>query len=252
MWSVLIIDDDPYILETLRVGLTHISKNYNCLSTSHPEDVLSILKKNTVDVLVTDLKMPKMDGFELISRVSREYPDLPCIVMTAHLTPELKDAFDGSISFIEKPFKHSHLHELIIKIHESWEHEGQLKGISLSSFLQVIEMEKKTCRLEVFCRVREEAGTLWFVSGELYNADFDKLSPEEAALEILSWPDVSITIKRQNAGLKRKVNKPLMELLMDAMRISDEAKKGEVPTEAAPEADSFDETLDRMEKRGNR
>ncbi len=247
--QVLLVDDDPDVLKITSLGLEQIDDDIKCITTTDPRKVLKILKEKKIDVLITDLKMPKIDGFELISRVGEEHPDLPCIVMTAHITPKIKTAFDDSISFIEKPFEYSHLYDLIVKAQKSWENVGQLQGISLSSFLQIIEMEKKTCRIDVFCKVCEKTGILRFVKGKLYSANYEKLTTEEAALKILSFHDVNITMKKQHAGIKKRITKPLMELQMEAMRLADEVKKINSPIGPSPTLDDLDEAFDRIEKK---
>jgi len=68
--------------------------------------------------------------------------------------------------------------------------EGTLKGISLSSFLQLIEMEKKTCTLTV--KAKNQSGMLYFSKGDLLAASSQNLENEEAIYEMLCWEKIVI------------------------------------------------------------
>ena len=244
MAKVLIVDDDAAFLESLVDGMQQYTEDFTYLEANNGRRALEILDSEPINVLVTDLKMPKMDGFELIARVVKDQPDLPCIVMTAYGTAEIERAFDEySIAYIEKPIDIDQLHKLIIKAADSWGKEGQLKGISLASFLQMVEMEQKTCRIDVHNSIWGETGILRFARGKLFDAQLGDKTPEEAALTILSWNDCQITVKKQRPVFKRKIQQPLMELQMEAARLADEARKGEPPPEPVLTAKNLEDAL---------
>lgn len=250
MPKVLIVDDDSAFLESLIDGMRQYTEDYTYLEAGNGREALEILGDETIDVLVTDLKMPKMDGFELIARVVKDNPDLPCIVMTAYGTAEIERAFDEySIAYIEKPIDIDQLHKLIVKAADSWGKEGQLKGISLASFLQMVEMEQKTCRIDVHSSIWGETGVLRFAGGKLFDAELGDKPPEEAAMAILSWSDCQLTVKKQRPVFKRKINQSLMELQLEAARLADEARKDEPPPEPVLKAQDLEQALaERLEE----
>jgi|GEM_PF-6867052 len=247
--KVLIVDDDEVFLESLVDGLEQNTDNFSYRVAYNGRQALEILQEGNIGVMVTDLKMPRMDGFDLIARAVKEFPELPCIVMTAYGTQDIERAFDDySISYIEKPIEIDELYRLIGKSADSWGREGKLRGVTLGSFLQLIEMEQKTCRLDIHSSIWGDTGVLRFARGKLFDATLGKLKPDEAALKIMSWEDVTITVKKQRPVFKRRIKTPMMELQMEALRLADEENKGKAPTKPMLEADSLDKALEMIEE----
>jgi CheY-like chemotaxis protein len=102
---ILIVDDQPAnvaLLEQLlaETGYTQVS------STMDPQTVCALHEKNSYDLILLDLKMPKMDGFEVMSGLKKNPDDryLPVIVLTAEPGHELRALQAGAKDFISKPF----------------------------------------------------------------------------------------------------------------------------------------------------
>ena len=91
MKNVLIVDDEKSFLLSLVEGLLSFAGDFNTLTAENGKKAVEVLKSANIDLVVTDLKMPEMDGFELLAYMSRNYPDIPVIVMTAYCTPEIKE-----------------------------------------------------------------------------------------------------------------------------------------------------------------
>ena len=102
---VLIVDDDPAVAESCRRILAakgmHPTVATNALSA---EAVLA--SGDAFDLMLTDIKMPKRDGFHLIARARAAYPDLRVLMMTGYLVPETREQGRraGVNGFIAKPF----------------------------------------------------------------------------------------------------------------------------------------------------
>lgn len=109
--------------------------------------------------------------------------------------------------------------------------EGRIHGISLPSFLQMSEMEESTFTLKV-SRPGDE-GRLYLRSGSLINAKTGDLSGSEAAYKIISWEQVSIAIEGHEPDIEKTIHEPLMHILMESLKIKDEAKAASSP-ETAP------------------
>jgi hypothetical protein len=99
---------------------------------------------------------------------------------------------------------------------------GKIRGISLDSFLQVIQMDRMTCTLSVTSK--EGSGTLYFVKGEIFSAATGDKVNAEAACQIISWEDSVIEIEESCDKTENKIVQPLMNILMEAMRVRDEAQ----------------------------
>ena len=101
---VLIVDDDAAILKVLSSQLAQAGmRSYEAQSA---ERALEVLDSRPVDVVLTDLRMPGVDGMALLQRVVRSWPEVPVIVLTAHGTIELavETMKAGAADFIVKPF----------------------------------------------------------------------------------------------------------------------------------------------------
>ena len=82
MTKILLVDDEPLLLDSLEIILTY-SGNYEVTAKAgNGVEALECLKKNVPDVMLVDLNMPGMGGIELIPKVHTEYPDIKIIVLT--------------------------------------------------------------------------------------------------------------------------------------------------------------------------
>jgi len=110
---ILFVDDDPVTGSTLQ--RSGEGKGYECHVFQSPLDSLDYIKQHGTDMLVTDLRMPEMSGFELLEKVRNQWPDIPVVVMTGYSSVEnaVKAMKLGAADFIKKPFDFDEL-ELII------------------------------------------------------------------------------------------------------------------------------------------
>lgn len=252
MKNVLIADDE----ETVRITLsewfsaTYGPNEYKVFLASNGIEAIKVMAANTIDLLVTDLNMPKMDGFELLAQMKSDYPRIPIIVISAFSTPDIKTKVVdlGAIRFIPKPFSFSDLETINFpKLLEppKKSDRGYVNGISLQSFLQLISMEAKSCTLTV--RSTGKTGEIFLEKGELMDARTGRLEGEEAAYEIISWSDDGLTIEIENVcrAKERKIEFPIMHLLMEAARMADErsAREAGIRDEEEPDQGVGEKTV---------
>ncbi|MDG1121195.1 MAG: nitrogen regulation protein NR(I) [Glaciecola sp.] len=103
--AVWIIDDDSSIRWVLQKALN--TANIASCCFENPHDLLLQLKSGQVpEVIISDVKMPQMDGLTLLNEVHAEYPDLPVIIMTAHsdLDSAVNAYQSGAFEYLPKPF----------------------------------------------------------------------------------------------------------------------------------------------------
>ena len=102
---VLLVDDDAAITTVL--GSLLKQEGFSVAVASSGREALSVLEKRPVDVMLTDLRMPGMDGMALLKHVSKASPDVPIVVLSAHGTVALAvDAMKaGAADFLTKPFE---------------------------------------------------------------------------------------------------------------------------------------------------
>jgi len=103
--EVLIVDDEESFVLSLADGLSVYKKYFNLRTAPNGAEAVKILKLSSIDLVITDLSMPKMDGFELLAYMNRNYPKIPVILMTAYGTPKIEEIVSnmGIFRYLEKP-----------------------------------------------------------------------------------------------------------------------------------------------------
>jgi two-component system, NtrC family, response regulator AtoC len=84
--QVLVVDDEPNLRRVLGAQLSR--DGYEVHACADGEAALKILQEQYVDVVITDLRMPRLDGLELLRRALALEPELPVVIITAHVRPE--------------------------------------------------------------------------------------------------------------------------------------------------------------------
>jgi putative two-component system response regulator len=107
--QVLVVDDEPHVVESIALLLNE--SGYTVCKCNNPHDALTLLQQKKIKVVLTDVKMPKFSGLELLEVIGNYYPDIPVILMTGHTDLEIAiDAVKkGAFDFITKPYKKDYL-----------------------------------------------------------------------------------------------------------------------------------------------
>jgi len=103
---ILVVDDEPNMLRLLKTILMD-KTGYEVTTTNNPLEVSKLLQESHYDLVVTDLKMPLVDGIDLIGIVKNIDANMPIIVITAYGTIETAEEAiqKGAYDFITKPFR---------------------------------------------------------------------------------------------------------------------------------------------------
>jgi DNA-binding NtrC family response regulator len=104
--KILVIDDEPDMLALLRM-IIEDNTDYEMETTNNPSEGLKMIIQEDYDLVISDLKMPGMDGIELFDEVKEIKPDLPMIIITAYGSLETAEEAmkKGVTDFITKPFR---------------------------------------------------------------------------------------------------------------------------------------------------
>jgi DNA-binding NtrC family response regulator len=171
---VVIVDDEPDMVENCARILSRVG--YQCFTTTEPTRALALLEEERADLLITDLKMPGMDGMELLKHVRAIDPTLPVIVITAFATIESAVAAvkEGATDYLPKNFSVEHLRVTVERalrqrslqvenrnLREQLQETFGLESIigRSESMARVFELVKKAARSEANILVLGESGT---------------------------------------------------------------------------------------------
>jgi len=104
-YDVFIVDDDAPLLDALSRALKSLPSNVTCFENA--AECIKRLRTHNCDLLITDVRMPKTDGFELLSTVNRITPYVPVLFITAYadIPSAVRAVKNGAFDFVEKPFK---------------------------------------------------------------------------------------------------------------------------------------------------
>lgn len=223
MKKVLIVDDETRLLQSIEAGLKSYLNEFHVITAHNGKEAILHLERENISLVVTDLRMPEMDGFELLAQLTSTHPFMPTIVMTAFATPEIEERLNasGTSRLLEKPIDIEKLAQAIREGLKQKSNEGALAGFSLANFLQLLEMEKRTCLLNV--QNGNMHGHIYINQGEVHAAVADGMKGEDAIYHLLSSDHANITFQKlPKRKIQQMIKIPLMSLLIEAMRRKDE------------------------------
>ncbi|MDH5767793.1 MAG: response regulator [Nitrospirota bacterium] len=104
--KLLVVDDEPDMLRLLSMIIKEKTP-YEVTTTNNPLEALELAKTGGFDLMIADLKMPGLDGIELLESVKRFDEDIPVVIITAYGTVEaaVETIQKGAFDFITKPFR---------------------------------------------------------------------------------------------------------------------------------------------------
>jgi two-component system cell cycle response regulator len=152
--SVIIVDDDERLLEIFKKALS--LEGYQCETASSAESALELINNMPFNIMLTDIRMPGMEGFELTQKAKKIRPDIAVIIMTAYVE---EFSFDNAIEagasdFIKKPFT---LNELVLRI-QHVELQKKVRTMAVTDeltglynrrgFFSLVEQLLKLCKRE--------------------------------------------------------------------------------------------------------
>ncbi len=222
------------ILRLAEEALKGDAAAYAVRTAQNGEEALEIIRTEAVDLVLTDLKMPVMDGYALLTRMNGRHRDIPVIVMTGYGSPEMARQLrrKGVYDYIEKPFEIEALRDKIADALNG-DSKGFIHGFTLANFLQAVQVEEKTLTLRIASQGR--VGYLHIQKGNLIDANTEALKGTDAAHEILRWPDPQIEMQGLRSR-ERTIRVPLMRLLLESSHRKDEVCKAPGTEEALPKA----------------
>ncbi|MEP7125509.1 MAG: response regulator [Byssovorax sp.] len=220
MKVILLVEDDEPIRTALAELLEDMDEGYRVVQATNGREAINVLYTSPVDLVVTDLNMPVLDGFALLAHLMGAHARMPVIVLTAFGSKEARTHLNElGASYLEKPLDLPALPHLV-REKLSQRAKGHIEGITLAGMLQILNLERKSCTLRVMSRGR--VGELCCGAGELLHAECQGAQGAEAVYQILGWEEPMIEIADAPSLAERTIEKPLLHLLLDSARRRDE------------------------------
>lgn len=116
MSRILVVDDDKYMAEAIAIMLT-CESGYDVITALSGYEAMAKLRKDAIDLIITDLKMPGINGFALVESLLQKGIQIPVITITAFHTPEEQKRAEHLhvFAYLTKPFDNDYLKALVCK-----------------------------------------------------------------------------------------------------------------------------------------
>ena len=228
MYDILIVDDDLFALALLEEQLKSYGDFFTPVYASNGREAVEILGQEDISLLVTDLIMPgDISGWDLVDYIENFHPHIPIVVITGCVDQEkIKQLRPRVRQILMKPIKVKQLVRIVTGILNEDITSGSLKGISVGAFLQLLEIDERTCLLEVGTSPKNK-GLLYVNRGKLYDAEYDGLREEKAAQKIIAMDNVQFQIKAlPKIEIRQRIKTDLMSIIMESMKQKDEESGG--------------------------
>lgn len=222
---ILLVDADRILRIALEKRLAVYSDSFRVITAADGLEAVRTIKDFSFSLVVTDLILPGMDGMSLLAHIRDKYPDLPVIVISSMRPGETQHMVreSGILACLTKPFQADELVSLIMSSLRSEADGGIMYDVSPTVFLQLMEMESKTCTIRIFDKVSESGGVLYFIDGRLVDARVGDLCGIDAAYRVFTWEVVTLFIHNRCDPRKNLINSDLQPIIMTAVGMKDES-----------------------------
>ena len=159
---ILVVDDEPMIRDFLYDALS--LKGYTVISANNAHEALEIFKRNSIAAVITDIRMPKMNGMAFLRKIKEISPNTPVVVVTAYGTVNgaVETMKHGASDYLPKPFSPARLHETIERlISESSDMEAFSRKIITSDpqMIKLLETVDIVANSKASVFIQGESGT---------------------------------------------------------------------------------------------
>ena len=221
--KVLIVDDEETLTWSMAKSLAKDKDKYEVMIANNGSEALQLLKRNKVDLVISDIRMPDINGLDLLVMVKKEYPETKVIIMTAYGSSDVQKEANqrGSLFYIEKPFEISDIRKIIIDlIGRKRGFQGKVVGLQLTDIIQMNCLSRLTTALII---TRDgERGIIYFNEGEVVHAECGNQKGTEAFYRILSWQEGEFVSNVGFVPPVQTIYQSWEHLLVEAMRRDDD------------------------------
>ena len=221
--KVLIIDDEETLTWSMAKSLSKDKEKYEVMIANSGREAITLLKKNKVDLVISDIRMPDINGLDLLVKIKKEFPQTKVIIMTAYGSSDVQKEANqrGSLFYIEKPFEISDIRKIILDlIVKKKGFQGKVFGLQLTDIIQMNCLSRLTTALVI--TKDGEKGVIFFNEGEVVHAECGDQKGTEAFYRILSWQEGEFVSNIGFIPPIQTIYQNWEHLLVEAMRRNDD------------------------------
>jgi len=227
--TILLVDDDQDLLALYQQILAQLPSRPNIVVCNNGARAVAMLEEQTPQLLISDLKMPKMDGLQLLAIVRRRWPQLPTVVLTSLPDEEFRSrAYAIGVDlFWQKPSSEQEI-RLLLDCLESLlgrSNQSGFRGVQSKSLIDIIQLECMS-QNSLVLRITNGPlrGQIWIENGEVIDATAEDLTGEVAFKGILAWKAGSFEILPAEPDHPRTIEKSYNGLLLETVQALDESR----------------------------
>jgi DNA-binding response OmpR family regulator len=221
--KVLIVDDEETLTWSMAKSLSKDKDKYEVMIANNGREALSLLKKGKIDLVISDIRMPDINGLDLLVRIKMEHPQTKVIIMTAYGSSDVQKEANrrGSLFYIEKPFEISDIRKIIVDlIGKKKGFHGKVFDVQLTDIIQMNCLGRLTTAL-VITR-NGEKGVIYFNEGEIIHAECGEKKGSDAFYRILTWDEGEFVSNIGFIPPVQTIFQSWEHLLVEAMQKSDD------------------------------
>ncbi len=188
--QLLIVEDDKSLAEALEDTL--MLENYACKVAYSAEDAIIMLKNKSFDMVVSDINLPGVDGYQLLKHVVDHYPDLPIMLMTAYgdISKAVEAMRDGAVDYLLKPFQANELLSVVGKHAKKKPSEEGLQPIAIDkASINLLNLAKRVAVTDSTVLISGESGTGKEVLATYIHQSSSRASEPFVALNCAAIPE---------------------------------------------------------------
>src|SRR5256714_1419142 len=237
---VLLLDDDVDLLDMYRQLLTQLPSQPEIYTATSGPRAMAMMEAEPYRLLICDLKMPKMDGLQVLSIVRRKHPEMRTVALTSLLDEQYRSrAYALGVDlFWHKPNTEQEI-KMFLECLESLlgrDEEAGFRGVQSKSLVDIIQLECISQSSAVL-RITNGSwtGKIWIQEGEIIDAETEDLQGEPAFTKILSWKAGGFEALGAEPDRTRTIFKSYNGLLLETAQALDESAGG-ITNEGDPSA----------------
>jgi DNA-binding response OmpR family regulator len=226
--KILILDDEQDLLEIYQEILARLPSQPEIHTADSGARAMALLESTSFNLLLVDLRMPQMDGFQVLLLVRRKFPSLRVVVVTGAEDEQFRArAYAMGIDlYMEKPKTGKEIINFVDCIESLLEREelGGFRGVQSKTLVDIVQLEcftQSSAILKVTTSTGE--GRIWVQRGEIIDAATGDLSGREAFLEMLRWKSGNFEIAASDLPRPRTIFSSYESLLMETAQSLDES-----------------------------